>query len=142
MRRVRSREAGAQASWLNVYRPLRHHVLNRLQVAYGWAQLGEGEEARAALEDYLQEEQRLSALLSSLGRRDQRALLTLLARCEREGRPWRLSGPALSLPKAAAAAAVAALRREMERGPGPIEIALAEDGVRIVPSEGGHPRVR
>lgn len=143
MRFVRSRPGPAQAAWLDVYRALRHRTLNRLQVAYGWAQLGEGEAARAALEEYLLEEQRMSALLSSLSRRDQRLLITLLARCERQGRQVRLTGAARRCEPQQAALGVQELRRAIAaNGPGALEIALLPEGVRVREIEGGSLGVR
>ncbi len=143
MRYVRSRPGPAQASWLDVFRALRHRTLNRLQVAHGWAQLGEEEAARAALEEYLLEEQRLTALLSSVSRRDQRMLLTLLARCEREGRPLRITGTARRYERSQAAAGLAALQRVVSTsGLGTVEIVLLPDGVRVQVVEGGSQGVR
>ncbi|MDA8345704.1 MAG: hypothetical protein M0Z66_09505 [Thermaerobacter sp.] len=133
MRRVRSRPGPVQAAWVDVYRALRHRTLNRLQVAHGWAQLGEGDAAREALEEYLLEEQRLSALLSSASGRQQRALLTLLAHCERKGRPVRLTGTAQTLGPAAIADMLGDLQRAVRSGDGaPIEIALAGGAVRVL----------
>jgi hypothetical protein len=143
LRYVRSRPGPAQASWLDVFRALRHRTLNRLQVAHGWAQLGEEEAARSALEEYLLEEQRLSALLASATRRDQRTLLTLLARCERAGRPVRLTGAVRTYGRAEAAAGVTALQRIVAgNGREAVEIALQSEGVRVQVIEGGSQGVR
>ena len=124
--------------WVDVFRALRHRTLNRLQVAYGWAQLGEEEAARAALEEHLLEEQRLSALLASGDSPQQDTLLRLLAQCERDGRVVRLRGDAAAIGAPALQDLLSALRSAIESGGGePLEIALTVDGARVVRGEVG-----
>ncbi len=80
-----------QRAALRAVRAARHRAANALQVAAGWAQLGEGRKTQQVLERIVREE----ALLSALGRAgsedEQYTLWQLLADAEETGQQlaWR-----------------------------------------------------
>jgi len=102
--------------WLEVVTALRHHSANGLQLALGWAQLGEAELARTALERLVREEALLSALLHSAEPGVQRAFLRLYREAECLGRGLELSGDPASVAAGALSGLVPELRRELRAG--------------------------
>lgn len=104
-----------EAKGLRALRAVRHRTANALQVALGWAQLGEGDRAAEALARIVGEE----ALLSALGRtgsdREQYAFWQLFADAEEQGRPIALRGDPLSLQRGALAEATGCLAEALRQ---------------------------
>ncbi len=85
-------DAGGRRAALRAVRAVRHRVANALQVAFGWAQLGEGGKSQAVLERLVREEALLSALGRAGGAEEQYALWQSLADAEEMGQPIAWQG--------------------------------------------------
>ena len=117
---------------LRAVRAVRHRVANTLQVASGWAQLGEGEKAQEVLARMVREE----ALLSALGRAgdeaEQYALWQLLADAEEAGQPLAWRGEPGDIGPRTLQGLLPQLRRALaDRRAGVLLIACAADGVTV-----------
>lgn len=75
-----------------VFHALRHHEMNRLQIALGWAQLGEIAQVRETLEAHVLEQSVLRGLLGGASPRQQARILCALAALERHGQCVELRG--------------------------------------------------
>lgn len=107
------REIAARYQMQNVaavYRSLRHKEMNRLQVALGWAQLGEVREVREALEAHVQEQILLHSILQGATLRQQAQIIRLLAHLERSGQAVSLQGAPRTATRAEASRVIAGLR--------------------------------
>ncbi len=111
---------------------MRHRVANALQVAFGWAQLGEGQKAQEALERVVREEALLSALSHAGDPEEQYALWQLLADAEEAGQPLAWQGEPGSVRPDALRHLLPQMRQALDkRRTGVLLVICAADGVTV-----------
>lgn len=127
---------------LRAVRAARHRMANALQVAFGWAQLGEAEKVQDSLERIVREEALLSALSRSADEEQQDALWQLMADAEEAGQALAFSGQPGEIRPGMLQDLVPQLRQALaERRAGTLMVACGEDGVKVSwPEEGSNVR--
>ncbi len=121
---------------LRAVRAVRHRTANALQVAFGWAQLGEEGKARDCLERMVREEALLSALGRSGDDAQQHALWQLMADAEEAGQALAFRGEPRTVRPGMLRDVVAQLGGAIgERRAGTLVIACGEDGVTVSRAE-------
>ena len=135
-------DAGGRRAALRAVRAVRHRVANALQVAFGWAQLGEGEKSQAVLERLVREEALLSALGRAGGAEEQFALWQLLADAEEMGQPLAWQGDPATVQRDTLNDLLPKLRAALAtRRTGVLLVTCAAEGVQVSwPEEDLHVR--
>ena len=120
---------------LGALRAVRHRTANQLQVAFGWAQLGEAEGAREALERLVAEEALLSALSRSGDEAEQMDFWQVFAAAERAGQALSFRGRAADVAPGALRELLPRLRAGLARGAARVRVEVRADGTAAVAEE-------
>lgn len=114
-----------------VYRSLHHREMNRLQVALGWAQLGEVESVRTVLEEHVHEMSLLRCLLGAATACQQTRILRMLARLELHGQVVELRGAERALARTDVARFLRGIRRARRSRARQTTVEIGEEEVLI-----------
>ena len=117
---------------LRAVRAARHRTANALQVAFGWAQLGEPQKVRESLERIVREEALLSALGRSGDEGQQYAFWQLMADVEESGRHLAFFGRPGAIGPAALGELLPQLAAALQAGrTDALAVTCGEDGITL-----------